>query len=216
MTLSAAVLRRIGWLVVPALLGALLGGAWAALQPLTYVASADVVPRRVIAAAPSTGPLQAPIVGATAERRQALAQLVRSPDVERAVQADLGSSLPPQHQAAGQLLPLVRGRTALRSEVITVVVEAPSRDLATSVAAAWSRAYVRRMNVVYDAEEVALATETPLAEASRPSTTGWALRGLGAGALAGLVALVLLQPSLAGAAWRTASGQHSEAGPTPR
>src|SRR6266545_2727830 len=91
---ARAALRRWPWVVAGAIvIGAALALV-AAMRPMAYVAAVDVVPVRGEAVAgPVTAGVPSFIVGATPERRQALAQLVRSPDVERAVQRELGARL---------------------------------------------------------------------------------------------------------------------------
>jgi hypothetical protein len=89
------------------------------------------------------------MTGASAERRQALASLVRNPDIEAVVQQTLGERLPEGFRTRGALLGMVEGRLAPRSELISIVVTAPERELADLVAGAWARAYEQHVNRLY-------------------------------------------------------------------
>jgi hypothetical protein len=133
--------------------------------PRTYVASIDVVPKRERtqvnydtrirsvsadnSSATSSGQAPAGLGSVSPERRQALSQLVRNPDIEKQVHQQLGDALPPQLRSRGELLRLVQGRLSPRSEIISIMVEAGDAATAELVAVAWSTAYERQVNQLY-------------------------------------------------------------------
>jgi len=181
-----AIAQRWYWLVLSTVVGAAAAAGWAASQPLIYTASVDVVPQmRLVLAAPGLTPAYA---GATAEHRQTLAQLVRSPDVERVVQDELGNTLPEALRAPGHLLPLVSGATAPRTEVITITAEAPDSALAGTMAAAWAKAYARKMSQVYGPDEVTVVNNSVIPVPKGKGTRTWGVRGAVVGVITGALA----------------------------
>jgi len=161
--------------VLSTAVGAAAAAGWAAAQPLIHTATVDVVPQmRLVQAAPGLTPSYA---GATSEHRQTLAQLVRSSDAERVVQDELGSTLPEALRAPGRLLPRVSGATAPRTEVITIILEVPDSALAGLVAAAWARAYARKMSQVYGPDEVTVVNSSVIPVPKIKGTRTWGVRG---------------------------------------
>jgi hypothetical protein len=132
------------------------------IQPVTYTSTVNVVPLRArtevsyedrIRTVSSEGRQgasgQPTLPSASAERRQALAQLVRSGEVERAVRAKLGDQLPPALREPGALSRLITARVIPRSELIAIEVNAPSATLAEEIAAAWAQSFERQVNELY-------------------------------------------------------------------
>jgi hypothetical protein len=156
-------LRRLHLVVAAAVLTAVAVGIAVALQPRAYVATVDVVPKRartevdyetrirtLTDSASRSGPNGAStLIAMTAERRQTLAQLVTGRDIERAVQQELSSTLPPHLLEPGRLLRLVQARAVPRNEVISIKVEAPSASLAEQIALSWARTYERQINALF-------------------------------------------------------------------
>src|SRR4051794_2104424 len=162
----ALLMRRWRWLAAGAVIAAAIAGVLVLSQPRTYTATVDVVPKRArtevnydtpirtlssdtggqASGGQASSPLLAPI---SPERRMALAELVRNPDVEQAVREELGSKLPESMRAPGRLMRLVEGKLIPRSEVIAITVGAPDPALAEQIASSWSRAYERKVNQLY-------------------------------------------------------------------
>jgi hypothetical protein len=148
-----------GWMWIAG--GTLLaGGVTAALtlsQPREFTAGVDIVPNRARTQVSydlrirtsSDASQQANAYVVTQERKQGLAQLVRNPDVEHAVRTALGERLPTELRTPGAILARVRGILSPRSDVITISVDGPTRELAEDLAAAWAKAYERSVNQLY-------------------------------------------------------------------
>ncbi len=177
-------IRRWHWLAAVATLAAGAAMASIALQPPVYTASVDIVPKRARtevsfdtrirtlsaeSGAQTTNAPGAPALAAiSAERRQALAQLVRNPDVERAVREELGHTLPADLRAPGRLLRAVRATMIPRSEIITISVEAAEPALAEQITATWARAYGQKVNQLYATSGTgSMALDGELLEAKR-------------------------------------------------
>jgi hypothetical protein len=166
------------WILAAGLLFAAVVTGLLAIRPTTYVASVDVVPNRgrtevnfntgIETVSPNGANGQTAVASAmTAERRQALVQLARSPDVEAEVRRELDSKLPPELRQPGALLQLITARTGTRSEIITIDVGAAQKDLAEQVVASWGRAYERYVNDLYASngyDDAQLAAEVAAAE----------------------------------------------------
>jgi uncharacterized protein involved in exopolysaccharide biosynthesis len=152
-------IRRWRWIAALTVLPALVAIVVSLLAPRAYTATLDVVPNRArtevdyetrirtVSGANTTQSGGASTI--TAERRQALAMLVRTADIEAMVQEELGAELPAGLRAPGELLRLVEGRAPLRTDVITIAASAPTPALAEKVVAAWGRAYQRHVNQIY-------------------------------------------------------------------
>jgi hypothetical protein len=154
--------RRWLWLVSAAAIGALLGFAWLNLKrPPVYLSTVSVVPQRArtevdydtrirtVSSDSGGSTAQAPLPSVSAERRLALAQIVRSVQIENAVRTQLGDSLPEPYRAPGSLLALVQGRVLPRSEIISIEVRASTPQLADQIAGTWAQVYERRVNELY-------------------------------------------------------------------
>ncbi|HEV2122623.1 MAG TPA: hypothetical protein VGW38_07600, partial [Chloroflexota bacterium] len=155
-------LRRWAWIGAGALIVAVLAGVLVVLQPRSYTASVEVIPKRarievdyetrirMLSDGATRGPQAGTsLLSATAERRQTLAQLVRSADIEASVRKELGDSLPAALRTPGALLSAVQGRVVPRSELISIQVTAPSPTLAGQIATSWARAYEAQVNALY-------------------------------------------------------------------
>ena len=179
--------RRWTWLAAAAGLAVVAAFLVTALQPQEYTASVNVVPKRARtevnydtrirtvsadgAAQGQGGQVVLPLA-VSAERRQALAQLVRDADIERAVRQELGDQLPAELRAPGRLMRLVQGKVAPRSEVIVIQVNAPSAALVEQIAPSWARAYERQVNQLYaTSTSGTLKLESELGEARQKYQT---------------------------------------------
>jgi len=159
-------------------LGAVLAGTVAVLvtlfRPQAYVASVNLVTKRarievnydtrIRTISPESsvgnGGQGAPLASISPERRQALGQLVLSPDIEQAVRTELGAKLPPNLQVPGRLSRHVRGQLTPRSEIITITVEAPTKELAEMISSSWARAYEHHINALYASTSSAASAVT--------------------------------------------------------
>lgn len=189
----ALLARNAGWLAFGASLATLVALVVLLREPPAFVATVEVVPRRartvvnldtrIQRVSDDTAPQGLgldgqPVYGlstASAERRQALARLVRTPDVARAVREQLKDELPPALHDLRQLMSTVRGAVPPRTEMITIAVTAPSAALAERIAQAWAQAYERHVNTLYAASEV--DTTQLEGELARAKTTYEAAQG---------------------------------------
>src|SRR5688500_3453093 len=111
-----ALLRRWPWLVAAAIIAALACSLWMLLQPPVCVSTVHGVPQRArtevnyesrirtVSSDSGGGTGQAVLPLVSAERRTALAHLVRSVQIEEAVRSQLGETLPGELRAPGRLL----------------------------------------------------------------------------------------------------------------
>ncbi len=174
--------RRWTWVAGGAVLAATVAALVVISQPRMYTTSIDVVPKRArtevnydtrirtVSSETTTGGQGQGAGGLTAvsaERRQALAQLVRNPDVEKVVREELGAALPPELRAPGALLDLVEARVVPRSEIITITVDGPSAAVAEQVALSWARAYERHVNQLYAPSGATNGMDAQVAEAGK-------------------------------------------------
>jgi capsular polysaccharide biosynthesis protein len=164
------VVQRWKWMLVGAIATVSVVAIVLMLQPPSYASTVNIVPMRARTevdydtrirtissdgAAPTQGSTSLP--SASVERRQALAQLVRSAEIEQEVRSRLGDSLPVALRSPGRLGKLVQAHVLPRSEVIAIEVEAPSAVLAEQIAKEWSQVYEQRVNSLYGSS----ATRTP-------------------------------------------------------
>lgn len=174
--------RRWMWVAGGAVLAATVAALVVISQPRMYTTSIDVVPKRArtevnydtrirtVSSDTTTGGQgqgAGGLAAVSAERRQALAQLVRNPDVEKVVREELGAALPPELRAPGVLLDLVEARVVPRSEIITITVDAPSAAVAEQVAVTWARAYERHVNQLYAPSGATNGMDAQVAEAGK-------------------------------------------------
>jgi hypothetical protein len=157
------IMRRWTWLAAGAAGAMVVAAALLLTQSLTYVATVSIVPTRArtevnydtrirtLSSDSSAQNGQPSLSVVTPERRQALAQLVRSLEIETDVRAKLGDRLPEALRTPGRLTRLVQGRVIPRSEIIAIDISAPNAALADDIASAWSEAYERRVNDLYGA-----------------------------------------------------------------
>lgn len=154
--------RRWPWLLGGAAAATALAALILLRQPLEFTTTVNVIPKRartevnydtrirtVYEGGGFNGQAVSSLVGASAERRQALAQLVRSAGLERAARERLGAALPPELHVPGRLAQLIRGRVVPRSEVIAIEVRAPTPQLAEEIGLAWAYVYERHVNDLY-------------------------------------------------------------------
>lgn len=159
-----ALVRRWTWLAAAGVAGAVIAVLIALLQPPVYVASVNVVAKRARTevnydtrirtvssdvGAPNGQSTMPTVSTISAERRQTLAQLVRSSEIEKIVRAQLAETLPADQRLPGRLLKLVEGRVLPRSEIIVIEVRAPTEALASDIASVWSAAYEQQVNELY-------------------------------------------------------------------
>jgi hypothetical protein len=154
-------IRRWKWLATGAGVATALAVVVLLLLPPVYVTTVSVVPVRArtevnydsrIRTLSSDSPTmegQAALPAVAAERRQALAQLVRSAEIEQLVRERLQDQLPAGLAAPGQLIGMVQGKVAARSEIVTIEVRAPTPELSESVATNWSAIYEQQVNELY-------------------------------------------------------------------
>jgi uncharacterized protein involved in exopolysaccharide biosynthesis len=155
--LESAVMSALGtlrrqwiWIAALATAGSLVAGGWALSRPRLYIASVDIVPRRTVLSVPPGGTIAvATSVGASFDRRRALAALVRNPDVERSVQQELSPVLPAELREPASLIGVVSVRAPAGTELLTISVGASEPELASRIAVEWSKAYVRKVNFLY-------------------------------------------------------------------
>jgi hypothetical protein len=157
-------IRRWMWLAMAAIVAASAVVIANSYQPPEFVATVNLVPQRartevnydervrtLSSDVTQLGQGSQQLPSATAERRQALAQLVVSAEIEQAVRESLGDSLPADLRAPGKLLTMVEGRSLPRSEMITVEAHSPSAATAEMIADAWAKAYAQRVNELFGA-----------------------------------------------------------------
>jgi uncharacterized protein involved in exopolysaccharide biosynthesis len=88
-------------------------------------------------------------------RRTALIALVGSGSIAQQVIDELGATLPARLQDPAELLEIVAGEMALteggggQSDLINIIVNVESPELAATIANAWAAAYVQQVNRVY-------------------------------------------------------------------
>lgn len=127
------------------------------LIPRSYVAEAFVAPTRSYTdvqfepkiktvSGDQRGPTVSPL---TPERRQALADLVTSPQLEDTVSKQLAGKVAAAELAPGQLVSRITGRLKSKSELITIQATAPNPSDALSIVNAWAASYVIHTNAVY-------------------------------------------------------------------
>lgn len=169
--------RHWPWMALGTLLGAMLATAYLTLTPSHYMAQALIVPVRArtqvqfeprITTVASTGSDTAQSTSA-AERRQALADLVKSTPIEAAVAQQLASRLPPSELSPGSLIQRVRGVVNPKSEVIAIQAEDASPGDAVMIANAWATSYVDQMNSLFAGDTSGTTLDTLVKERDQAS-----------------------------------------------
>jgi len=82
-------------------------------------------------------------------RLQSYVQLVANPAVAQKVLDELGDRLAEDERTVTELLEMVEGEVAERSDAIRISVTYKDPALAAEIANAWARAYVERLNAIY-------------------------------------------------------------------
>jgi capsular polysaccharide biosynthesis protein len=133
-------LRRWYMIVLPAALAVLVVAGYLLLRPPRYEA------RAVIVALKST----AQVSYDTAI--QTFVGLANSPDIARAVLAEMGDRLSAENREIEALFDMVEARLVPRSDLIEITVTHPNAEVAAGIADIWAREYVERVNRLYGDE----------------------------------------------------------------
>ncbi len=140
-------------LVLGVIIAVLVSGIVLMVTPKRYVAEALVAPtiaQTFVQFGPNatTGP-DLPVAAVSAERRQALVDLITSQTVESLVIQQLQGKLSAQELVPGALVQQIKGGTKPRSELISIQAEAASPQAAITLANTWLSAYVAQVNQLY-------------------------------------------------------------------
>jgi hypothetical protein len=142
------------------LVGMFAGVGYAAYEqsklPVTFSAEALVAPNRTVIQVQFVPEIKTvadaggSIAGAlTAERRQALVDLVRSNSIEDKVIAELRGKIREENLQRGGLVQHISGAVRPRSEILSIAATEATQNDAIQIVNAWARHYVELVNRVY-------------------------------------------------------------------
>lgn len=142
----------VGVIVAPAIALAMQSRA-----PITYTAEALVAPNRTrtdVQFVPQIKTVDdnsatTATAGLSAERRQALVDLMKSSNIELQVINDLKGKLPDEQLQRGVLVQQISGGMRPRSEILSIQAFAASPADALTIVNAWAKNYVQEINRLY-------------------------------------------------------------------